>query len=466
MPLPMINVVQHQLTSDPKRRVSMHASAFSFDDTDSPDVYSTSLFDRLPVELQIEIFTQCLPLSPHFDAREAPLLISRVSQPWRALVFSVPKLWSSFEIEVSESDSSNPLYESHIEESTKLWLARSKNYPLTVSLIHIPVGRIPNGQSKRLLALLIPEAYRWKSVQITLPTANMIPLPSHFPLLQSLALQLKGLWKLTPAVDISTSNIPWYQLSRLNLQLEQNNLPTLGDMLFIFAQTSKLRQCKISVDCTLDSGVDFDLLHLPVLEEFHLIVQGGLTSTSPALSLSNFFHHISVPALRELNITWLVQRSTLWPNFQLFISFLRRISSTLNTLSLAYLPVSETDLIQILTPFSNVTHLRLHFPLSDHEHDPVSDNLLSLLTIRSHLTRDDDDSLLPSLVSLDLHCNGSNFSNLTLLAMIKSRWHDSGICLGHFGLLSMKPGLREVQNQVQWINREGVDISVETLIVR
>jgi len=385
---------------------------------------------------------------------------------------SVPKLWSSFEIDVSESGLSDPLYVSQIEESMKLWLARSQNCPLTVSVVHIPVGRTQNDRSKRLLALLIPEAHRWRSVQFIVPTSNMISLPNHFPLLQSLALQLKGPWKSKPSMDISASNIPWCQLSRLDLQLEQNNLPTLGDSSSILSQTSRLRLCKIIVDCTLDSGVDFDNIHLPFLEEFHLILRGfpSLPHT-PALCLAEFFHHISMPTLRELEITWMVQGRTLWPNSQLFVSFLRRISSTLKTLSLAYLPVSEADLIQILMPFSNVTRLQLRFPLSDHDHDPVSDNLLSLLTVQSPFTEDDEGShpLLPSLVSLDLNCNGSNFSNSALLAMIRSRWKkdaNPGYWFTHFGLLSMKHTLREVAKEVQLLRREGLDISIETLFVR
>jgi len=432
-----------------------------------------SRFDRLPVELQIEIFTHCLPSFSRFDACEAPLLISRVSQAWRALALSVPKLWSSFEVEVWGSGSSTLGYDSHVERSMKLWLARSKNNPLTVSIIHVPVGRIPDGRSARLLALLIPEAHRWRSVQFIVPTSTMISLPtSHFPSLQSFGLQLKGLWRTEPSLNISTCNIPWRQLSRLDLQLEPNNLPTLGDMSSILSQTSRLQMCKFSVDCVRDSGVAFVDLHLPVLEELHLILQGGNGfSSAPASSLTQkFLHHLSMPTLRALNITWLVQGNTLLPGCPLFLSFLRRISSTLKTLSLAYLPVSEIDLIEILTPFSKLTHCHLRFSLSDHEYDPVSDNILSLLTICSPFSEDSKGSqpLLPSLLSLDLQCNGSDFSNSALLAMVKSRWKkdaDPVDRFSHFGLLSMKPKLREFEKQVGFMRREGLDISVETLFL-
>jgi hypothetical protein len=218
------------------------------------------------------------------------------------------------------------------------------------------------------------------------------------------------------------------------------------------------------VDCTLDSDVDFDNLHLPVLEEFCLILQGD----SSAASLSTFFDHISMPALRALDITWLDRRPTLWHDCHLFASFLRRISSTLTTLNLAYLPVSETELVDVLAPLSEVTHLHLRFSFSDHEHDPVSDRLFTSLTLPGPLTEDIDGSqgaLLPSLVSLDLQCNGSKFSNSALLGMVKSRWKRGGDRFGHFGLLFMRPVLREVEKQVQLMHEEGLDISVQTLFV-
>ena len=462
MPLPFSHVVQRRQVSVSKRVRSMHVALSPFDGrSDSPGI---PLFERLPVELRIEIFTHCQSLLPRFDAREAPLLITRVSHGWRALVLSVPKLWSSFEIEVTGS----PQYEAYLERSMKLWLARSKNCPLTASIYHISIGKLLGDISARLLALLIPEAHRWRSVQFNVPSANMISLPSHFPLLESLGLKLMGLWT---SERFSIANIPWCQLSRLDLELEHNNLPTLGDTFSILSRTCRLKQCKIDIDCTLESGVDFHDLHLPVLEECHLILHGGnvypFSSDSPALSLTKFLDHISMPTLRALTITWLVERPTVWPNRHLFMSFLRRISPTLKSLELSYLPVSEPDLVEILMLFSKVTHLRLRFSIGDSNHDPVSENLLSLLSLRN--PSDGSYPLLPSLTSLDLQCQGSHFSNSALFAMVMSRWKrdaDPGDAFNHFGLLSMKPLLREVEKQTYLMRRAGLDIVIETLSVR
>lgn len=90
-----------------------------------------------------------------------------------------------------------------------------------------------------------------------------------------------------------------------------------------------------------------------------------------------------MPTLRALTITSLVERPTVWPNRHLFMSFLRRISPTLKSLDLSYLQVSEANLVEILMLFSKVTHLHLRFSIDDSNHDPVSENLLSLLSLQN-----------------------------------------------------------------------------------
>jgi hypothetical protein len=71
-------------------------------------------------------------------------------------------------------------------------------------------------------------------------------------------------------------------------------------------------------------------------------------------------------------------------------------------------------------------------------------------------------------MSLEMQCNGSNFSNSGLLAMLKSRWKkdaDPGDWFKRFRLLSMMPLLREVEKQTQLMRFEGLDIAVETLVL-
>ena len=481
MPLPMSNVVRRHLSESKRTRTRTLSTRIVADQSDSSSAYTPiPLFDRLPFELQLEIFSHCLLPFPNFDPREAPLLVASVCRGWRALALNTSKLWSSFEIEVTSPGSFAPVRDLHIQSTMQLWLARSKNYPLNVRLIHIPVGRVPDVRSARLLALLIPEARRWRYVQFIIPTSNMPPLPEHFPALRSLSLQLKGLWTSEPSVNISTLNLPWHQLSSLDLQLEQNNLPSLDDWLGVLSQTQCLKQCTVGASCSLDLDRDPDTLRLPFLEELHIILQRGprhpSTPEYPPSCFVKFLSHLSMPNLQTFNVSWLVELRTRWSTSHAdFLSFLHQISSTLRTLTISYLPLSEEELIAYLTEVSKVADLHLRFSLGDHEQDPITHLLFSALTVASppndmdHSERRLAGVLLPNLASLDLQCNGSKFLYSDLLQMILSRWNkdaDARAQFNRFRLLSIKPTMVEVDKHVRSLIDQGMDISIDTLFVR
>jgi len=176
-------------------------------------------FDLLPLELQVEIFSYCLPLFPHFDVDDAPLLIARVCKPSRDLIYNTPELWSTFEIEITGSGRSVSLHNLSITRTVHLWLKRSKAVPLNVQVIDIPVGRIPDHRSAQILTLLVPEACRWKSIHFILPSSSISSiqdcLPDCFPELQSLTLQMKGLWGSGSNLNLLSMHIPWHQLTNL-----------------------------------------------------------------------------------------------------------------------------------------------------------------------------------------------------------------------------------------------------------
>jgi hypothetical protein len=50
------------------------------------------LFDRLPVELHVEIFSHCLSPFPTLNVKEAPLLIALVCKAWKELVYNTPAI--------------------------------------------------------------------------------------------------------------------------------------------------------------------------------------------------------------------------------------------------------------------------------------------------------------------------------------------------------------------------------------
>jgi len=395
------------------------------------------------------------------------------------------------------SGTSLSLHDLYIMSTTKLWLERSRNYPLSVRVLHVPVGRVPDPRSAQLLAMLIPEARRWRHVQFIIPAANMASLRQHlpkgFPALQTLTLQMKGLWNSEPSLDILNVDIPWHQLTTLDLQVENNNLPTLDECLDILSKTENITRCTLSADCVLsDKDVHRDALSLPTLEEFHLILQGDSdtqpqVAERPEASLIHFLGLTSTPNLRTLRLDWLLGgprvASRLWsPSHPLFLSFLRSISSTLQSFAISYLPLSERELMECLKLVPKVTHLDLRFSLSDQEHDPITDNLLSSLTLHSAPTADrlhtrprsGEQPLLPFIQHFNIQCHGERLSNAVLIAMIHSRWQHMSLDaeysppsrLAMFRLLSMKPVIGEVVKRVRLWSQEGLDISIDSLIIR
>jgi hypothetical protein len=257
--------------------------------------------------------------------------------------------------------------------------------------------------------------------------------------------------------------------------MEPNNLPTLDDALTILSRAERLRRCTISANCALERNQDRKELDLPLLEYLKLILQGGIqnlgSSQEDAVSsLVNYLCLLSTPSLQTLDIIWLVQAPSSWSiGHAHFMSFFRQISSTLRILCISYLPISEAELLDCLEQAPNVTDLHLRFSLSDLEGDPLTNHILSSLTVGTRISLHQVGNLLPRLSTLSLQCNGLRLSHSILLEMVQSRWDKDAsphIRLNHFRLLSMKPVLNEVQKRTMLWFDEGLDITVDTLFIQ
>ncbi|TFK35010.1 hypothetical protein BDQ12DRAFT_726318 [Crucibulum laeve] len=452
-----------------------------FDNEDTPKRALT--FDRLPVELQVEIFTHCLTPLPTFNINEAPLTVSQVCSPWRSLVLFTPKLWSSFQIEVQGTGLPVSVRDLHVITTMKLWLERSRNYPLSVRVVHTPVGRLPDTRSAQLLALLIPHARRWKYVEFVVPRPTMLALqdsmPDGFPALRSLTLQMKGLWHPTSPVDIRSFSIPWPQLTSLNLQLDSDQLLGLDECLDILSEASNLTHCTMNAECTFtSSGRRPEKVVLLNLERFHLRLQGGHSlgiSDSPESQLVAFLDTLSFYKLHSLRLDWLVQSNEGAQNWlgvhQSFVSFLNRQSASLETLRMSYLPIGEQALIDCVVQLPLLMKLDLRFSLGDNESDPITDAFLKALTLPLCSGTMSDRVLVPLLESVYLQSHGSAFETGTLLDMIRSRWkldngHVTTQKLRKFHLRSMRPASDEIQGWKTNCHEAGLDFVYDTVMLR
>ncbi|KAJ7473363.1 hypothetical protein FB451DRAFT_1133882 [Mycena latifolia] len=165
---------------------------------------------RLPLDIIQEIFIACMPTHRNrvMSAREAPVLLGRICNAWRAIPLSTPRLWSRLHIVEPTrpfSSSLDALFQAKWAqrlEITKTWLGRSGQCPLSISLdghldhgntMHVPDSPVEGHQdTSPFLAALIPFAPRWQHISFIVTSAALEALAAlssmDVPTLQSLTL--------------------------------------------------------------------------------------------------------------------------------------------------------------------------------------------------------------------------------------------------------------------------------------
>ncbi|KAJ3996626.1 hypothetical protein F5050DRAFT_69858 [Lentinula boryana] len=157
---------------------------------------------KLPVEIISEIFSQCLPevdtssviwsSEPH--PFQAPLLLTQVCRSWRSIAIATPRLWSTLIINASNGSPSHGAI-------TKLWLDRSRNVPLTLTLLVRATDRFHGGRRVTSYEEFVPLA----------ATKVLTMFVSHLPRVRALALLfalpvIRAIPKLHPVGD---NEITW-----------------------------------------------------------------------------------------------------------------------------------------------------------------------------------------------------------------------------------------------------------------
>ncbi|KAJ6594712.1 hypothetical protein B0H19DRAFT_1009754, partial [Mycena capillaripes] len=96
---------------------------------------------RLPLDIIQEIFVACIPIHRNcvMSASEPPILLGRICSSWRAISLSTPRLWARLHI-AEPPLTFGPAAELHDKkaaqrlEITEMWLGRSGQCPLSISL--------------------------------------------------------------------------------------------------------------------------------------------------------------------------------------------------------------------------------------------------------------------------------------------------------------------------------------------
>ncbi|KAJ7134835.1 hypothetical protein C8R44DRAFT_610115, partial [Mycena epipterygia] len=210
---------------------------------------------QLPLDIIQEIFTACIPTHRNcvMSASEAPVLLGRICSSWRTLSLSTPRLWASLHVvePTRPYNVTSALFEEKLAqrlETTKTWLGRSGQCPLSISLESgtEPFGIHPDADppirptTDLFIQALLPFALRWEHISFTASQTALETLLSltetDVPLLKSVALDQRpynlphsvkwGLFGLLHASQISS-----FSISAGNWNSSLTELPLRWDQL-------------------------------------------------------------------------------------------------------------------------------------------------------------------------------------------------------------------------------------------
>ncbi|KAJ7160057.1 hypothetical protein C8R46DRAFT_1285376 [Mycena filopes] len=221
---------------------------------------------RVPPEIIQEIFLACIPTHRNcaMSSSDAPLLLGRICSSWRSISLSTPRLWTK--LHFVQPNLRLPAAKIRIAqhlESAKMWLARSGQWPLSISLQVQDDPQMIGGPPPPLfLAEILPLASRWKHIEFVTPP-NIIKAvnqltESSVPLLETVVFRHQVQHHITAALRLqdfrilrgacvsgvsvlvndligdSTSLLPWDQLTVLELTGKvQSTSMTSEDLLVV-----------------------------------------------------------------------------------------------------------------------------------------------------------------------------------------------------------------------------------------
>ncbi|KAF7376716.1 hypothetical protein MSAN_00088600 [Mycena sanguinolenta] len=417
---------------------------------------------RLPLDIIQEIFIACIPTHRNcvMSASEAPVLLGRVCSSWRAISLGTPRLWARLHVVEPQRgrryNAVNALIDEKIGQRlavAKMWLARSGQCPLSISLQsgspddddptppETPLAPSET-RSGQFLQELVPYAGRWKHIKVTTPPFELGVLahltPADVPMLESVALYPKpqfpprgvnweqfGLLGAPRLGSFFTTGssfdaqclqaLPCHQLTELTI----GNCPAWGSLLTSSVLLRTLSQCTGLRSCNVVVNDGVPLLdpapHQQQIVELAFLHTFRLDCGRIACNVLDW---LSLPQLRDFTLHGHTDHS-LAPFFRLCIHL-----ETLRIDSHSFTKSTLQDSLRALAP--TVAHLAIR---DDTAYGPVElplvaaldDDVLALLTPAApsgaHLP---DPVACPGLETLTItHC--CTISDAALLRFITAR---------------------------------------------
>ncbi|KAF5365930.1 hypothetical protein D9758_006589 [Tetrapyrgos nigripes] len=392
---------------------------------------------RLPVELLTRIFVAVCDGHPITFAAHArmerfgclPFTLASVCSGWRQIVIDIPRLWSNLKLLWAHSAS---FTHSHLEQSLRLCLVRSKSYALSIGdLLEAKFPSLTSGKSFPLLETLEVRHYR---------AGDGLPdlfLFNSAPRLHSLKTsQLpppERLRAFTPRNQITNLEV----IYGWSVYAELHNFPNLKSLVYA------------EVDHEFVPGPEEPpwqtLPHLSMVEFQMSTCEAGHEEISQNHLLKLLIDKLTLPSLTTLAIKNLHKRvdddsvermfKGNWPH-QAFADFFQRSACSLSALHLDHISLPDTDLCSLLKLHPCLIELRVReirrkdydfapYPLDDGTvfqfQDLITPLLLTTLHAFNHgLTS--SSPLVPKLQNLYFAADGDLFDDVLFWKMVVSRW--------------------------------------------
>jgi hypothetical protein len=436
---------------------------------------------RLPDELLMGIFWFCVSdrfITPRKAC--APLLLTQICNAWREIVLSMPSMWSSIHLDLRYGTSK--LGASRSVELASIWLGRSGNSPLSLSL-HVTwnhnfhsVGKELHEASAdaavKIAALYFRHLSRWRHVQFFIEISGIFKQPIPFdisgevsaPMLESLDVEVvgvrqgsffesfdihampHGLWKPLGIIlqsvprlhhfsfSIKQTNDGWHPgnsylasvssilhppYSQLTY-LDIDTFDNFGDVFKVLRLSEHLVECRLGLSFALQwSQYSPSDVILPYLRSLSITLVCGLRS---------FLSHLTLPGLQYLAIKFDADEYEEWDDEP--------------ALSIIYNSWPQPDMTSFLTRSScPLEELRLiNLGLSEDDLieclEHTSSSLIAIVvhecwkicvedTVLARLSCCGKTSFLcPKLETIEFR-NCNSFSNGALADMVGSRWESS-----------------------------------------
>lgn len=341
---------------------------------------SNYMDEILPTEVLSLIFSFCLP---HFlcHARgSGPLIFGAVSKKWRDIAWSTPNLWSSISIIINF----NPQRLSQQTLLAEEWLARSGQRELSIQ-VHSQGHHIDDVMEdteidylvflmRPLIGVLVQYSYRWKSLDLLLPTClfnYIIPRNNNTPLLERLKVEPPPKGSSRPGDALRFNLTPLLQrvdirdLKLKILEVQWDILThfsgvgmSVDECLEVFRRTRRLQHCRFA-----KIGPNESEFPTPLNEDWILVwtVQRLQLNHRHNFGRSYLFNTLTLPSLTSLQYEGNRERL---PVAALSI-FITRSRCALTVLSLSAIIVSDVELINFLKLIPSLEVLRLRSPRGD-----------------------------------------------------------------------------------------------------